>query len=324
MKRFSLLFSAFLFLCSASVSAQSFTPPSNKNAALRYWMAFAEMTDRSADDATTKLLEGVLSGTANWDEQRLGPIVDENSAAVHTLQRATELPECNWGLEYGRGAAMSIGHLPKARVLARLNALYGARQMARGDVAGAVNTWLTGLHFAQDVGKDVGLIGLLSAKPAFLANLHLLARAVQNGAVNTDIQKKIKLQLQKLPNGGLNWTDSIKSEVWADEESLGYLANAANFQETYKEFFGQPPPQTAQPPSAEDIAGFRTYMNEVLAAFQQPDMQTQERLSAITVRTKSMNPAVQSIIPNYQKLADTRKQVSGDVQALNKALTGQK
>ncbi|HWF05381.1 MAG TPA: hypothetical protein VHA06_16970, partial [Candidatus Angelobacter sp.] len=126
MKRFSLLFIAILFLCSASAFAQPFTPPANKNAALRYWMAFAEMADRSADDATIKLMEDVLSGASAWDEQRLGPIVEENSAAVQTLQRGSELTECNWGLEYSRGAAMSIGHLPKARVLARLNALYGA------------------------------------------------------------------------------------------------------------------------------------------------------------------------------------------------------
>lgn len=324
MKRFSLLFTAILFLCSVSGFAQSFTPPANKNAALRYWMAFAEMADRSADDATIKLMEGVLSGAASWDEQRLGPIVEENSAAVHMLQRATELPECNWGLEYSRGAAASLGHLPKARVLARLNALYGARQMAKGDAAGAVNTWLAGLRFAQDIEKDIGLIGLLSAKPAFLANLHLLTQAVQNGSVNAELQSKIRSQLQKLPNEGLNWADSIKAEAWAGEDGLKYLANAPNFQETYKEFFSQPPPQPAHPPTSAEIAGFRSYMNDVIAAFRQPEAQTQERLAAITVRIKSMNPAVQSVIPNYQKLNETRKQVSDDLQMLTKALSGQK
>jgi hypothetical protein len=319
--RRSLLFAAILFLCSASTLAQ-FTPPPNKNAALRYWMAFAEMRDRSADDATTKLMEDVLSGAANWDENRLGPIMEENSAAIHTLQRATELPECNWGLEYSRGAAMSIGHLPKARVLARLNALYGARQMAQGDTAGAVDTWLTGLRFAQDVGKDVGLIGLLSAKPVFLANLYLLTQAVQKGILNSELQDKIRLQLQKLPNEGLNWGDAIKSETWAGEDALRYLAHAANFQEAYKNFFSEPPPQPAQPPSPADIAGFKSYMDEVIAAFRQPYAQTQERLSAISVRIKTMNPAVQSLIPNYPRLNDTRKQVSDDVQILIKRLSG--
>ena len=324
MKRFLLLLAAILFLCSASIFAQSFTPPPNKNAALRYWMAFAEMTDHSADNATIKLMEDVLNGTANWDEQKLGPIVEENSAAVHTLQRAEDLPECNWGLDYSRGAAMSIGHLPKARVLARLNALYGAQQMAKGDVSGAINTWLAGLRFAQDVEKGIGLIGLLSAKPAFLANLHLLTQAVQSGAVNAELQGKIRSQLQKLPNEGLNWIDSIKAEAWAGEDGLKYLSHAANFQETYKNFFSEPPPQPAQPPSAGDIASFQEYMNDVIAAFRQPYAQTQERLSAITARTKTMNPTVQSVIPGYQRMNDARKQVSDDLQMLSKALSGQK
>ena len=60
---------------------------------------FAEMQDRTVDDSTTKLMEDVLAGTAQWDEQRLGPIVAANEAAIHTMQRGTALPECNWGLE---------------------------------------------------------------------------------------------------------------------------------------------------------------------------------------------------------------------------------
>jgi len=126
MRRICLLLTGLFFFWSSTTFAQQFTPPPNKNAALRYWMAFAEMADHSADDATTKLMEDVLSGAANWDEQRLGPIMDENNPAIQTLQRAMELTDCSWGLEYSRGAAMSLGYLPKARALARLNALYGA------------------------------------------------------------------------------------------------------------------------------------------------------------------------------------------------------
>jgi hypothetical protein len=127
-----------------------------------------------------------------------------------------------------------------------------------------------------------------------------------------------------LPNEGLNWIDSIKAETWAGEDGLKYLANASDFPKTYKEFFSYPPPQPAQPPSSADIASFREYMSDVIAAFRLPYAQTQERLSAITARTKSMNPAVQSVIPSYQKMNDTRKQVSDDLQTLTKALSGQK
>ncbi|MGC2698308.1 MAG: hypothetical protein WA738_21175 [Candidatus Angelobacter sp.] len=300
--------------------AQQFVPPPNKNAALRYWMSFADLADRPTDDATNKAIDDVLSGASAWDEQKLGPLVAANEAAVLSLQRATKLTECNWGLEYERGSAMSLGHLPKARVIARLNALYGARQLAKGDATGAVETWLAGLRFAQHAGKDVGLIGTLSAKPALMANLHLLYRAVQGGQVNAELQTKIRAQLQKLPSDGLDWTDSIRAEAWAGQAGLKDLALAQNFQETYRAFFSNPPPGAAQPPSQADINGYRNVMNEVLAAFQSPSAQTKERLTTIIAKVAGMNPAVQAVIPNYQRVNESRIQVASEEQALLKSL----
>lgn len=300
---------------------QPFSPPVNRNAALRYWMAFADLQDHPADEATTTLIEQVLAGSANWDEQRLGAIAEANAAAVLSMQRGSELPECNWGLDYGRGEAMSLGHLPKARVLARLNALYGARQIAKGDTAGAVTTWLAGLRFAQCVERGIGLIGILSAKPAFMANLHLLTRAAQSG-LSGELQEKVSEQLHHLPSEGLDWSASIRTETWANEQGLRDLAKAANFSQTYKGFFGTPAPESAHPPTETEIANFRGLMNEVVAAFQLPYSQAQARLKSLMARADQMNPAVRSVIPNYVKMNDNREQVVAEEQALLKALNG--
>lgn len=309
-----------LFLSGTAMQAQQFTPPQNNNAALRYWAAFAEMKDQTIDDATSKSIDEVLSGTAAFDEQRLGPIVDENSFAIRGLQRGTALSECNWGLDYSLGSAVPLAHLPKARVLARLNALYGARQLAKGDAEGAVSTWLAGLRFAQCVGAGVGLIGNLSAKPAFEANLHLLTAAAQSGAINSDLHNKVRTQLHQLPPEGLNWIDSIKTEEWACEEGLKDLAKASNFQEKYKEFFGSPAPQAAHPPTTAEIAGLRSLMADVVAAFQLPPAQTRERLTAIMARVHDSSPAVQAIVPNFPRLNDSREKLIREEEALLKAL----
>ena len=109
--------------------AQTKLPPETRNAALRYWLAFADLQDPSADKATQDLLEKTASGDAAWDETRLGPILDQNETAILEMQRATKLPECDWGLEFGPTA--SIAYVPRSRVLARLNTLYGMRQLAR-------------------------------------------------------------------------------------------------------------------------------------------------------------------------------------------------
>ncbi|HKW76886.1 MAG TPA: hypothetical protein VJN64_15250 [Terriglobales bacterium] len=308
-----------MMAASAWAGSQPFTPPPNRNAALRYWMAFADLQDHPADQATTALMEQVLEGSANWDEQRLGPIVEANSAAVLSMQRGSELPECNWGLDYSRGEAMSLGHLPKARVLARLNALYGARQIAQGDTAGAVATWLAGLRFAQCVSKGVGLIGILSAKPAFMANLHLITRAAQSGLTG-ELQRQVTAQLRKLPADGLDWASSIRAEAWADQQSLRNLATSTNFQQTYKDFYGTPAPEAAHPPTAGEIEAFAALMNEIVAAFQLSHEQAEEKLKSLMARADQMNPAVRSVIPGYLKMNDNREQVVREQQGLLKVL----
>jgi hypothetical protein len=305
----------------AAAPAQQINLPKNKNAALRYWMAFAEMQDRTVDEATTKLMEDVLSGAAAWDERQLGPVVDANVAAIQTMQRATNLPECDWGLDYDRGAAMSIGHLPKARTLARLNALYGARQMAQGDAEGAVSTWLAGLRFAQHVSKDMSLIAVLSAKPALLANLHLLAKAAESGRLSAESLQRVKSQIALLPKDGLDWSSAVKFEAWADGQALKYLGEG-NFQEKYKTFFSEAPPPASAAPTESDIAAYRALMNNIIAAFQLPYEQTKARLQQVEMTKESLHPAIVAITPSYSRLNESRHQVALELQELTKALAG--
>ena len=57
------------------------------------------------------------------------------------MQRATMLPECDWGLEYSLGPHTPIPFVQNsARALGRLNTLYGIRLAAKGDTRKAVDT----------------------------------------------------------------------------------------------------------------------------------------------------------------------------------------
>src|SRR5271165_3735809 len=122
----TLLFSVLWVM---SANAQTKLPPETHNAALRYWVAFAELQDTGdADKATGELLRKTLAGEAAWDVAKLGPIVDENMESIRIMQRATKLPECDWGFEYSLGPNAPISFLIKSgRALARLNTLYGMR-----------------------------------------------------------------------------------------------------------------------------------------------------------------------------------------------------
>src|SRR5713101_9881972 len=84
-----------LLFATLTAGAQSKLPPETRNAALRYWLAFADLQDPPADKATADLLEKTAAGEATWDEAKLGPILDKNETAIWRMQRATKLPDCD-------------------------------------------------------------------------------------------------------------------------------------------------------------------------------------------------------------------------------------
>src|SRR6266446_7100065 len=201
----SIVLAASLLFGAAFTSAQAKRPAETRNAALRYWMAFAELQDPPTDKATAELLEKTAAGEAPWDEAKLGPILDKNETAIWRMQRATKLPECDWGLEYDLGPRASIAYVPKARVLARLNTLEGMRLAAKGDSQKAVETWLAGIRFSQHLTKGGSLIFSLVAKMGLISNFRALTQAAQSGAL-TDAQKKqIESVVRALPETGFDW-----------------------------------------------------------------------------------------------------------------------
>src|SRR5262245_12606615 len=123
-------------------------PPETRNAALRYWMAFSELQETDAEEQAYALLEKMISGELPWDDTKFGHVLNENEEAIQTMQRASRLPECDWGIEYSLGPRTPNPFVPNsARALARLNTLYGMRLAAKGDSAAAVDTWLAGIRF---------------------------------------------------------------------------------------------------------------------------------------------------------------------------------
>src|SRR5215831_12897885 len=133
-------------------------------------MAFADMEDSPADKATQELLEKTATGEAPWDEAKLGPILDSNEEAIQRMQRATKLPECDWGLEYNLGPRASVSYVSRARVLGRLNTLSGMRLVAKRDPLHAIDTWLAGIKFSQHLAQGGTLLSTLVAKSVLVSN----------------------------------------------------------------------------------------------------------------------------------------------------------
>ena len=297
-------------------------PPETRNAALRYWSAFADIQDPPADKATQDLLEKVAAGDASWDETKLGPILDQNETAILAMQRATKLPDCDWGLEYSRGPRTSIAYVPRSRVLARLNTLYGMRQMAKGDSQAAVETWLDGIRFSQHVAHGGTLIFQLVGKMAMLSNFHALTSAAEAHQLS-DAQRAEALAVVKaLPSDGFDWAEALALEEAALEIGVQQNAQSENPAANFGELMGHAAPANFTVPAAKDIADERAIFAEAEAAMHLPPAQAGDRIAAIQARVPALHIYFRETTPTLTKVNDNRAEMEAARQKLLKALGG--
>jgi hypothetical protein len=284
-------------------------PPETRNAALRYWMAFAEMQDPPTDKETQDLLEKTVSGEAAWDEKKLGLILDANGAAIRMMQRATKLPDCDWGLEYDRGPRASIAYAPRARVLARLNTLDGMREMANGNSQAAVDAWLAGIRFSEHLADGGSLIFALIAKSALLPDLRVLTTEAKRGRLSDSQKRQISVPLKEMREDGLDWGAAWGLEELGGEQFLAELRSAKNPGTTYEMLMGEHMPSGANAPSSEDVRNYHEYMRAVQAALKLPPDATTMQISALDTEKRALPEIVQRIVPHAQKENDARTEI---------------
>src|SRR5271165_2539695 len=317
MRKMQISFPVIIFLlCVAPrLSAQFNVPVETRNAALRYWQAFAEMHDLPADSSTSALLEQTIMGGTHWDEAKLGPVFDMNQAAILRMQRATKLPECDWGAEYSVGPDASIAFLAKARVMAALNTLYGERQIAKGDPHAAVETWLAGIRFAQHVAQGGSLIFALTARPALVQDLGAMAEAAQAGKIAPGDRQQIAQIVRALPETGFDWGQAFFLDEYATEVFVQQLVNSRNPAELYVKTMGSPMPAGFVVPSQGQCETFRKFVLAVSEAYRLPPDQSETKLRALQGQIKDLAPFFQQIIPTF-KMNNQRVQIAAARQRL--------
>lgn len=292
-----------------TIHAQIQYPPDTRNAALRYWIAFAEMQDIPTDKATQGLLEKIVAGETAWDEKTITPILDANRTAIQMMQRATKLPECDWGLEYSQGSSASIAYAPRARALARLNTLEGIRQFAAGDAAEAVNAWLSGVRFSQDLARGGSLIFTLMGKATLLPNLRELKEAAVRKKLSDEEKKQVSAIIHALPEDGFDWGEAWGIEAATLEQLLHELQTAPDPGATYAAIMRSPAPKDGLHPTAQDIHTYNEYMLSVQSALREPPGKAKTLLDALETKRAGLNSVEQNITPNPQKSNLNRSEV---------------
>jgi hypothetical protein len=287
--KFRLLATIMAVLASAhTVRAQTMFPPETDNAALRYWFALAEVQEPSDDDATRHLFEEMVAGRVAWNETKLGPILDSNRDALRTMQGATKLPACNWGFDYRNGVRTPVWFLMRARLLSHLNELQGIREMAHGDSRTAVDTWLAGVHFGQDMSRSGPVIAALVAHAIILDNLHPLHDSAQQGKLNEEQKTELSVVVKTMPEDGFDW-----GAAWGVEFAIGdqYLQKSRT---------------TDKPESDDKIRAYEEYMLAAQAALREPPAEAKSRIADLESKLRRLGKVEQNLIPNLRGTNEAR------------------
>jgi hypothetical protein len=288
--------------------AQATFPPDSDNAALRYWTALTEMRDTVGEGETTqKLLSATIRGEIPWDENKLGPILDANADALRAMQRGAKLAECNWGLDYRLGVSTPVEMVMRARGLERLNAVDGIRELAKGDGEAAVNTWLSGIRFSQDVGRGGPVILALAASALLTDTLQAITAEAKQGRLQQAQKKALYEAMKQLPPDGFDWGISWGVEYAIGDRFLEGLRKASDPQAVYKEM-GMPAPEGV-PPTQQEIDRYGDYMLAAQGALRKrPDIST-PLLNDLESRERSLREVEQLLIPSLSRCNSARIKV---------------
>jgi hypothetical protein len=306
-----LLCGIFLISAPASDGGNTEKPRQTRNATLRYWQAFSEMRDPPADKAAADALEKMSAGDVPWDN-KFASVIDENEFAIEIMKRATKLPDCDWGLEYDLGPRAPIAYLPKARVLARLNTIYGMRAEANGETQKAIDTWLAGNRFAQHLTCGGSLIFSLVGAKMLVTNFHALIHLTRNGAVKvTDAQRKQILQsVQQIPETGFDWGDALCYEEQPLSMAMKELAGARSPAEYFRSLMGRAAPENFVAPTGADHAEFHRLMKGAEAALRLPPDAATAQVQSLQDQVKNLHPFYRETVPSFVRVNNARKDLA--------------
>ncbi|PYU08535.1 MAG: hypothetical protein DMG33_01130 [Acidobacteria bacterium] len=292
-----------VFASAHTARAQAMFPPETDNAALRYWFALAEVREPPDDDATWHLFGETIAGRVAWDEKKLGPILDSNLDALRTMQRATKLPICHWGFDYRNGARTPVWFLMRAGLLSHLNELQGIREMAQGDSRTAVDTWLAGVHFGQDMSRSGPVIAALVAHAIILDNLHPLRDSARQEKLNEEQKTELSVVVKTMPEDGFDW-----GAAWGVEFAIG-------------DQFLQKSRTAGKPESDDKIHAYEEYMLAAQAALREPPAEAKSRIADLESKLRRLGKVEQNLIPGLRVTNEARIRLATAHQELMQALS---
>lgn len=307
---------AVSFIVAISVAPTSAQPRAGgdlgRNAALRYWQAFAAMP--KLDEGQQKLL-GAPPGDAT--DPAADKLLEQGRNALLYLHRGAEIPACDWGLHREDGPYLLLPHLGKARELGRLASLHARRELASGNGAAAVDDVADALVLARHASSD------LTAIISYLVQLNIERNSIETVAahlasLDAASLDRLDRRLASLPPGGsMDACLRVERESFLDW-AVSHLRQMKD-QDPWKEKVLAP--MSSSPESMVEIdklveacggtrqgvlkqfEGARAYYDEAARIIQLPAEQFRTKLADLEQRMTS-NPVAAAVMPTLAKVYD--------------------
>jgi hypothetical protein len=284
MKTFNRIFCAMLvvlFVVASSSARRS--SQVGANAALHYWAAFSQVQDAGITSQEAKELNAVLDGTTPYDDARYNGLLQKNALAIKIMARGTEIPQCDWGLDYGLGDDTPVEYVRKALTLGRLNVLYALHLFKTGNKDEAVHALVAGLRFSRDVANGGSLFPALNAKDLITLHLRATAEALQQEQLSVGQRQRLQDAVLKLGPHGVDWRSAINVEM---------------------QLLNKPPWQVS------------TSLKEVTQAYLAAavDPARLERLEQLEQLLASLPEPLRDVIPNPQEVVQQKQELDEKIQ----------
>lgn len=303
----------YCMLCLGALQLAAQVPPgAEKNAALYYWNAFAQMSDQPLSASEAQRLEAIASGSSPWDEKAFGKLLDKNAAAVETMVRGTRMPYCVWGVEPELGPVAPIPQIGRGRALARLNILTAQRMAARGDTTGATTHLIAGIRFARDLAEDTSLIGALAGRLAIVSDFR--AAEALAGKLSAQNRAAIARAVRDLSPGIFDWSKAVEADLTAVKTGLIQLRYSKNPDRLFVQW-GESSPKPSSRVTESDIRQFEPILQGAVRAFRKSPAETQMELRELQKSIEKLNQPARDFVPSLQGMNEARRQLEETRQA---------
>jgi len=178
------------------------------------------------------------------------------------------------------------------------------REMAKGESQEAVDAWLAGIRFSQDLARGGTAIFALVANRMLLQDLHALNGAIRKGQLNEVQKREVYATVNALPNDGLDWVGAWAIEVSTGEDFLQKLCTSTNPGAIWEKT-GTPVPKGI-PPTALEIQAYREYVLAAQAASGEPPEKAKTLLHDLEPKMLALGGVEQAFIPSPQVLNSAR------------------